>query len=403
MIQTLCILGRQPALGIAELESLFGASVLRPIGNYAALLDVEPAVIDFSRLGGTVKFCKVLTTLDTTDWSRIQNFLETVIVPHTQELPEGKMKLGLSVYGLNIGVKQLNATALGIKKVIKNSGRSIRVVPNNELYLNSAQVLHNQLTSQLGWELVFVRDGQKTIIAQNIAEQDIEAYARRDQGRPKRDAQVGMLPPKLAQIIINLACGNVKPADITCDVLEYKDDAILDPFCGTGVVLQESLLMGYKAYGTDLEPRMIDYSEVNLDWISNIYKIPKENYKLEQGDATNHIWQFDFKFIAGETYLGRPFNVLPTPQILQETISDTNLILKRSLQNISRQIKSGTRLCLALPAWKLQNGFKHLPLLDSLTDMGYNRLSLVHAGEKDLIYHRDGQVVARELVILIKK
>ena len=161
--------------------------------------------------------------------------------------------------------------------------------------------------------------------------------------------------------------------------------------------------MGYKAYGTDLEPRMIDYSEVNLDWISNIYKIPKENYKLEQGDATNHIWQFDFKFIAGETYLGRPFNVLPTPQILQETISDTNLILKRSLQNISRQIKSGTRLCLALPAWKLQNGFKHLPLLDSLTDMGYNRLSLVHAGEKDLIYHRDGQVVARELVILIKK
>lgn len=73
------------------------------------------------------------------------------------------MKLGLSVYGLNIGVKQLNATALGIKKVIKNSGRSIRVVPNNELYLNSAQVLHNQLTSQLGWELVFVRDGQKLL------------------------------------------------------------------------------------------------------------------------------------------------------------------------------------------------------------------------------------------------
>src|SRR3989344_1896426 len=208
-MQFLCILGRQPALGCAELESLYGADILRPVGKQAAVLDVEPAQIDFSRLGGSVKFCKVLTVLDTTNWGDLQKFLEENVAPHTQQLPEGKMKLGMSAYGHNVSVQRINATALAIKKVIKATGRSVRVVPNTELALNSAQVLHNQLTSALGWELIFVRDGNKTILAQNIAEQDIEAYAARDQKRPKRDSKVGMLPPKLAQIIVNLAAGYV--------------------------------------------------------------------------------------------------------------------------------------------------------------------------------------------------
>ena len=128
------------------------------------------------------------------------------------------MKLGFSVYGLKVTPQQINASTLAIKKVIRSTGRSVRVVPNNELALNSAQVLHNQLTGALGWELIFVRDGDKTVLAQNIAEQDIEAYAARDQKRPKRDAKVGMLPPKLAQTIINLAVGYIgdQPVSSSC-------------------------------------------------------------------------------------------------------------------------------------------------------------------------------------------
>jgi len=63
----------------------------------------------------------------------------------------------------------------------------------------------------------------------------------------------------------------------------------------------------------------------------------------------------------------------------------------------------GFRLCLAVPAWQTGRNFKHLPLLDQLTDMGYNRVSFVHAGGNDLIYHREGQIVGRELVTLIRK
>jgi hypothetical protein len=148
MTQTVCILGRQPALGLAELESLFGANKVQPIRGQAALVELDPPQIDFSRLGGTVKFCKLLTILDTTNWGEIETYLKKTTPEHLQYLPAGKLRLGLSVYGLPINAARLNASGLELKKVIKAAGRSVRFVPNKETALNSATVLHNQLTQR---------------------------------------------------------------------------------------------------------------------------------------------------------------------------------------------------------------------------------------------------------------
>ena len=53
--RSLSILGRQPALGLAELESLYGAKHVRPVGNVAAAIDVDTLDMDFARLGGSIK------------------------------------------------------------------------------------------------------------------------------------------------------------------------------------------------------------------------------------------------------------------------------------------------------------------------------------------------------------
>ncbi len=401
--QTVCVLGRQPALGIAELESLYGAEHIRPLGRQAALLTLEPASIDFSRLGGTVKFCKLLTILETTSWPAIQKFLQTSVPQHVGYLPEGKMKLGLSAYDLGLSVRQINATGLALKKIIQTTGRSVRVIPNSELALNSAQVLHNKLTSALGWELVFIRDGRQTLVAQNIAEQDITAYAARDQARPKRDAKVGMLPPKLAQIVINLAVGKAEPVDPTCGPHDPKHKTLLDPFCGTGVIMKEAKRMGYPVVDRAREPRMVDYSQQNLAWLAERYNLKLLTYNLEVGDATQHKWNRQFQALASEAYLGRPFSALPKPDVLQAVMQDVDTILKKFLQNLAKQTKPGFRLCLALPAWKTPRGFKHLPTLDKLAQLGYNRVSFKHASNDELIYHREGQIVARELIVLTRK
>ncbi len=389
MFPTLCILGRQPALGVAELESLFGADNVQPFGE-SALLNIPAKDVPFARLGGTMKLCKVLTPLPTQAWPELVKYISAELPKHVCCLPEGKIKLGISVYDLPVDVRKINTSGLELKKVIKNAGRSsIRIVPNKTKELNSAQVLHNNLTGPLGYELILIKYGQQTILAQTIEVQDIEAYASRDQNRPMRDTYVGMLPPKLAQIIINLA----RPE---------TGETVLDPFCGTGVIPQEALLMGYGAYGTDLEPRMIEYSESNLKWLKERYQF-SGNLHLEVGDATNHQWGSPFQKVAAETYLGRPFTSLPDSQTLNQVMRDVDTIHKKFLQNMTTQTKPGFRVCLAVPAWKTRDGFKHLPVLDRLEELGYTRTSFAHAKNDDLIYHREGQIVARELVTITRK
>lgn len=392
--KSLFLLGRQPAIGRAELESLFGSDNVHPIGDKAMMCNLDPSEINFARLGGSTRLARPIAKLQSGKWPQMLNEIGRILPSLLDTLPaEGKVKLGISAIDVSVGAKQLFAAGLTLKKVCKQQGRSVRLVPNNESELNTAQVLHNQLTGDLGIELLLLKDGPNTLLARTVAVQDIQAYARRDQGRPKRDAFVGMLPPKLAQIIVNLAAGQASPAD---------DVVILDPFCGTGVVLQEALLMGFGAYGTDLEPRMIDYSQQNLDWLTTHGN--KTDPALEVGDATEHQWQSSFKFVACETYLGRPLSNWPKPETLQDIIGNCNVIIEKFLRNIGEQIPPGTRMCLAVPCWIAPDGTKkHLPLLDQLGKMRYNRIRFEHSKESELVYYRPDQIVARELLVITKE
>src|SRR3954447_17651675 len=121
-MQSLMILGRQPELGLAELESLYGPAKVTAAGKQAAIVDVDPCMLAFDRLGGSVKFCKLLTTLDTTSWPQIEKFLLQVSPGHSQQMPEGKMQLGLSLYGFNETPNRIEATGLSLKKVIRKTG-----------------------------------------------------------------------------------------------------------------------------------------------------------------------------------------------------------------------------------------------------------------------------------------
>ncbi len=397
-MKSLLILGRQPALGLAELESLYGADTVQAVGKGGALLDIEPSLVQFGRLGGSIKLAKIIQVHGTTDWHNIEPHLAAITKDIVVGLADGKIRLGISTYGIRVHPQDVNRTGLSLKKAIKNEGRSARIIPNKSPELNSAQVLHNQLTGPTGIELVIARDGDKVIIARTVAEQDIEAYAARDQNRPARDAKVGMLPPKLAQILINLATAGENPE---------LEGMVLDPFCGTGVLLQEARIMGYDTFGSDIDSRMIGYSAENLLWLEDRLN-PDRNYtptsvkQLEIGDATTHRWQLQPTYIACETYLGKPLTSLPPRQVLDKIMAECDDIHEKFLRNIGSQIEPGTRLCLAVPAWHTKNGFLHLKTLAKLDELGYNRQKFVHAHNEELIYHRPGQIVARELVVLEK-
>lgn len=384
----LAILGRQQALGLAELERVCGS--VTALSRHGALVE-QP--IDVIRLGGSLKTGRVVLQLPHGDWKSIQDALMKHYVADWKAV-DHKITLGISIYGLAVPPRDIQRTGVALKQRLKAHDTSLRLVPNTAAALNTATSHHNKLgLSPNKVELLIVKaDDGSAVIAESMGAQNITALARRDQGRPKRDAFVGMLPPKLAQIIVNLAAGSPHRSGFT----------VLDPFCGTGVLLQEAMLLGYDAYGTDLADKMIDFSAVNLEWAKTRLRATAD-FRLHQGDAMTTTWKKPIDAIACETYLGQPFSAPPSPSKLREVRGNCNHILSKFLTNIGKQLPSGTQMCIAVPAWRNIDGtFTHLPLVHETAVYGFRRVKLASVAARELLYYREDQVVARELLILEK-
>lgn len=127
-----------------------------------------------------------------------------------------------------------------------------------------------------GIEFVLAKEGNKILIGETLAVQPFKDLSRRDFGRPARDDFSGMLPPKLAQIMINLA------------QVQNPEALIIDPFCGSGTILSEALLMGYKdLLGSDISPKAIADTYKNISWIKDLYKIKDAKVKVVVKNVTD--------------------------------------------------------------------------------------------------------------------
>jgi len=419
-VKIISLLGRQPELSIAELEQRFGSVNVQPYSDLAALVTTD--AFDIQTLGGAVKAGNVIAELDRADWARLSR---DIVQRYVKTLKgDGKLTVGISVYGQTVHPRDVQRTGLALKQALKKQGRSVRLIPNDAAALSTATSHHNKLgLSPNKIELLIVYGQKSVVVAESTGTQNITALAARDQGRPKRDAFVGMLPPKLALMMINLsgidhsavaesslsssAKQNVDP---TGQLLPVADDkatsrklpTILDPFCGTGVVLQEAALLGFNVYGTDLAEKMVDYSRLNMQWLAAKHSI--NSVEIEAGDAIEHQWQLPIDAIVAETYLGQPFSAPPAPDKLEKVRRIVDEITEKFLKNLADQTRPGTPLCLAVPAWRDKNGwFTFLSTIKKLETLGYEWQELQNVDSKKLIYYREDQIVARQLLLLKRK
>lgn len=136
------LLGRQPALGNAELERLFGGGQVTPLSPLASLVDTPQ--LDIERLGGTLKAGKVILDLPTGDWHKVSQ----KIVQHYSSAwtgHEGKITLGVSSYGFSANAREVQKLGIILKQKLKASGVSLRLIPNTDPALSSATSHHNKL------------------------------------------------------------------------------------------------------------------------------------------------------------------------------------------------------------------------------------------------------------------
>ncbi len=129
------VLGRQPLISVAELESLFAdVRVIAPgLAEFRA--DEKP---DVRRLGGTLKIAEAVKLADL--W---------------KSLPaEGKITLGVSDFSRGASAFLAQKEALKMKRNLVKMGRSVRVVANKTAVLSSATSIHNHLFSATKIEIL---------------------------------------------------------------------------------------------------------------------------------------------------------------------------------------------------------------------------------------------------------
>ena len=386
----IAILGRQPEISIAELEAVYGAEKVKKISSQAATIDSDNFSVD--NLGGTIKCGYIVSRVKSqkSDHHTLLQASKAIVEKYTKNLSHSQKKItfGISFYGNKVDSRNIQKIGIILKNSLKKSGVSLRLIPNKTAALSTATSHNNKLgRSETKIEIIIVRTiNGDFLIAESRGTQNINSYTQRDRERPKRDAFVGMLPPKLAQIMINLSGAQ-------------SGSYLWDPFCGTGTVLQEATLLSINTYGSDLSDKMVDYTSENMRWLEKTFST-NTAWQAFQADATSVKLTPEQKqqitHIVCETYLGQPFSAPPSPAKLKEVVGNCNHIISEFLKNLHNQIRPESTLCIAVPAWQNQHGqFTHLPLIKNLSKLGYQPIN-----DKNLLYHRPDQVVAREIMVL---
>ncbi|MYB40303.1 hypothetical protein F4X86_03515 [Candidatus Saccharibacteria bacterium] len=199
----------------------------------------------------------------------------------------------------------------------------------------------------------------------------------------RRNLRAGILPPKLAQIMVNLTrC----PEGLT----------ILDPFCGNGGLLQEALLSGYKVLGSDVDRNQLEICAANLRAFTETWRIDQDRLlDLSVADAASHKWLYKIDGVASEIDLGPPLGKPASAKYIEPHRHRAAELLRKSLANLAKQLETGSRLCLAVPAWPQKGGgYLKLDPVACSAGLGYS------LEDQDLIYCRPNQFVGRQLLIL---
>lgn len=390
-MQTFAILGSHPNLSVAEIRAVTGSSpsLVAGIGALFDDLNGNPDRL-MQILGGTQKMGHVIGEVPVNDTDALVEFLASQL---EHEVRETKMHFGISVYdfGNPARVDAIAAEAKHIgmttKTLLKSRGRSARfVMPiGKEAALSAVAVTKNELTKK-GAEFVLLVATDRIVVGTTAAVQDAEDWSERDFGRPRRNAKQGMLPPKLARMMLNLTG------------IDMQGKTVLDPFCGSGTVLMEATMLGaQKLLGGDIAAGAVNDTRGNLNWLKpRVAQMPAfDIVEAKASDLATTIPPNCVDALVTETYLGRPRRGTETLDDIRETIAYIETLYRESFRSLKKVLKGGARVVIAAPV-HFSEGKAFAPCVDDImVELGYTAVPLVDDTGAPLTYHREGQLVGR--------
>jgi len=362
-------LGHQPKISLEEIKSVLERLKISNEIYFQSekflILELDQEINSqkiLTDLGGTVKIGKEIEKTENIENSAINYLIEAQ--------PDGKIQFSIN------GDDKKNI-AIAIKKGLRKEGRSARFVETN----TSASVVYNKLMQKQS-DLTVVRG----LLFVTEAIQDFEEFSKRDMERPALDKKSGILPPKLAKIMLNLAKGS--PAKNT----------LLDPFCGSGTILNEAIVLGYnKIIANDSSKKAIEDSKQNVKWISTeINKTPNIEFLTERAEQLHlKLKEGSANIIVTEPFMGKPLLGRETENELENQANGLSDMYLASFRSFHKILAPNGTIVFIFPQFGFRNDWIKTERIAEIEKIGFKVMPF--STGNSLLYYRKGQFVARNI------
>lgn len=384
------ILGRNSALSVAEIEvKLKNIIKSRHLGDGYYIIEatdkISPKIQQ--ELGGIIKFGEIVFE------SSAKSLMRDATQYISKNLPEKRLRFGVNNYGSDIN-------PINIKKELKANGTQSRLVESKEKTLSSV-ITQKEILNKDGIELNLFKVDDKILAGRTLACQPFEEFSFRDWERPAIDRVSGMLPPKLARIMINL--GGMDASAV-----------LFDPFCGSGTVLMEAALLGYsKILGSDISEKAVSDTKTNFEWMVEKKLLKNITPELFQSDIRklDKPKENSVDLIVTEPYLGPPLKANATKDDIYKIKSELEDLYSDTFKVFTKILKDDGRVVIIMPAF-LQDEAIYLDILDKIKKLGFEMINPIkHTGLKfdettsrgGMLYSREDQRVGREIFVFKKR
>ncbi|NJE77345.1 TRM11 family methyltransferase [Thermococcus sp. ES12] len=227
-----------------------------------------------------------------------------------------------------------------VKRHFKSEGPSKFFKPA-KTYAMPAELILKGFPETKDFVFIF-RENGSFLVGETIRVTDPFELKKLDVERPVQ-RPVLAIPPRLARIMVNLT--------------EVRKGNFLDPFCGIGTVVQEFVLQGLSAYGSDRDPERVRETKRNLAWLRREFRL-KNSAHLEVCDARKlkRCFRQRFDAIVTEPYLGKPLRRNPSRGEAIRLANELDRLYYPVFESFGDVLKRNGRVVFVFPAYRLSGG-----------------------------------------------
>jgi tRNA G10 N-methylase Trm11 len=358
-----CLLGNTPALSLLELETLFPGQVSQVLPSLASITPHDSATVNPQLLldltGGTFKVLEEIGS-----WSAIAVDEAGLIDWISEYLHTKAPKPEFGIHCIGFNEQIIDDT--DIKKALKAKNSSSRFVDSSATGISSALFLHHPEI----FDLLVIKVGGEVKVLKTAVVQNIDDWTNRDRNKPYADRKKGMLPPKVARMMVIIGLGLTYQQHT--DPAFSKSLTLLDPFCGTGTVVMEAATLGFATYGSDSSQETIAYAQDNMEWLTSEYTVAHPP-QLFTADATSSALtarvSHKIDIIVTEPFLGKPKADLRQLPDIYKGLEKLYLGAFKRWRSI---LKPKARVAIVFPTVDTgKRQYSLESLIDKLADLGY--------------------------------